>query len=106
MMVSMDTNKRTWVKAMTWQLLGLVVMTIINVWYLDNWLDSLGLALLLAATGMVMFFLHEKLWARIGWGLSTARQTVSAQTTQRDTQTGYTRSADRDHRIAESNPGN
>ena len=67
----METNKRTWVKAMTWQLLGLVVMTGINIWYLDNWLDSLGLALLLAGSGMVMFYLHERLWTLVRWGLNS-----------------------------------
>lgn len=102
MIMIMDTNKRTWVKAMTWQLLGLIVMTTINVWYLDTWLDSLGLALLLAATGMVMFYIHERLWRRIGWGLSTAHHAV---TTQDDTQSVRTGSAARDSRIAKPHSG-
>lgn len=90
----METNKRTWVKAITWQLLGLVVMTTINIWYLDNWLDSLGLALLLAGTGIVMFYVHERLWTQVRWGLRTAHLAVTEPSIQRDasqTDTGPTR---------------
>lgn len=66
----METKSRTWMKALTWQLLGLLVMTAINLWYLEDWSSSLGLSLILATSGIMMFYLHERLWARIEWGLA------------------------------------
>jgi uncharacterized membrane protein len=70
----METKYRTWTKALTWQLLGLLVMTMINLWYIGDWSKSLGLSLALAASGLVMFYLHERLWARIRWGLARLDQ--------------------------------
>lgn len=61
----METKKRTWMKAITWQLSGLIVMTPINVWYLGNWFDSLGLALTLNGAGIIMFYMHERIWTRV-----------------------------------------
>ncbi len=64
----METRCRSLVKAIVWQALGLLCMIVIG-WIVTG---SVGLAGSLAvanmAVGFVAYLLHERLWARIGWG--------------------------------------
>lgn len=70
----MEFKRRTWTKAVTWQSLGLLVMTGVNHLYLDNLRQSLGLSALLASLGLVSYVAHEWLWARVKWGLRPPSQ--------------------------------
>ena len=64
----MDTNKRTIAKALCWQGLGLIVMTIIGYIFTGSVGEGGALALTSAAVGLMNYFLHERLWARVRWG--------------------------------------
>lgn len=66
----MENNKRLLTKALTWQLIGFVVMSLINYWMIGDWRQGMGLSGLLTAVGLVSYFLHERVWSRIGWGRS------------------------------------
>lgn len=68
-LVAMEIKRRTWTKALTWQTLGLLVMSLVNYLYLGNLQQSLGLSLVLAGLGLVTYVAHEWLWARVRWGL-------------------------------------
>jgi uncharacterized membrane protein len=63
-----DTPLRSMAKAATWQALGLVVMTLITWAVTGSVATGSAIALLGAATGTVTYVLHERLWARVGWG--------------------------------------
>ena len=64
----MESPARSIVKAITWQLLGLVTMTALA-WLATGSLAAAGgLAISGALSGFVCFILHERLWARISWG--------------------------------------
>ena len=60
----MDTNKRTIAKALCWQGLGLIVMTIIGYIFTGSVGEGGALALTSAAVGLMNYFLHERLWHR------------------------------------------
>ena len=63
-----DSPIRSIVKALTWQAMGLFVMMLIS-WAVTGSVTAGGMiAVLGAASGMVTYILHERLWARIGWG--------------------------------------
>lgn len=64
----METPARSLAKAVTWQLLGLVVMTLIG--YLITGSLGAGGAIAVAGTasGFVSYIAHERIWARIPWG--------------------------------------
>lgn len=64
----METKRRSWCKAMTWQALGLVTSLGVSFWHTASLSESIGLTLSLAATGLVMYAVHERLWDRIHWG--------------------------------------
>lgn len=64
----MDSTKRTFAKACTWQVCGLSVMSTLNYIVLGSVIDSIGLASVATLTGFICYFLHEKVWTRISWG--------------------------------------
>jgi uncharacterized membrane protein len=64
----MEHSKRTLTKAITWQLIGFVMMAIVNYFYMGNFAQGLGLSALLTLIGMVSYYAHERLWAGIRWG--------------------------------------
>lgn len=67
----MDSPLRTLIKALTWQATGLVTMTIIGFVATGSLRAGGSVALVSAATGLVFYALHERLWARVHWGLTT-----------------------------------
>lgn len=66
----METTKRTFAKAITWQISGLTSMSLMNFFVLGSVIDSVGLALGATALGFVCYFLHEKAWIKVRWGRS------------------------------------
>lgn len=64
----MENTTRTLTKAFTWQLLGFVLMTIVNYFYMGSFSQGLGLSLVLTLMGLVTYYFHERLWAGISWG--------------------------------------
>lgn len=64
----LESPARSIVKAVTWQAIGLVTMTLMG-WLATGSLAAAGgLAISGALSGFVCFILHERLWARIRWG--------------------------------------
>jgi len=66
---AMEIKRRTWTKALTWQALGLLMMTFVNYLYLGSLQQGLGLSVLLAGLGLITYVAHEWLWSRVHWGL-------------------------------------
>lgn len=64
----MESRTRSLVKAITWQLVGLVTMTLLAYLVTGDLGSAGGLALVAAATGFICFLLHERVWAHISWG--------------------------------------
>ena len=64
----MENNRRTFAKAATWQLIGFVVMTAVNYFYVGSFKSGLELSVLLTSIGLVTYYFHERFWARISWG--------------------------------------
>ena len=68
----MESNLRLLVKAVTWQAMGFLSMTLIG--YLAT--GSVAVGGTIAVTGTVVGFagyvLHEKLWSRVRWGRQAA----------------------------------
>lgn len=69
----METNLRTLTKAMTWQTSGFLAMCLLG-YAMTGSIGVAGqFAIISTALGFVMFFLHERLWARIRWGKRNAQ---------------------------------
>lgn len=64
----MESKRRTWAKAITWQILGLCVSMVVSFFFTGSWSAAGGLSLALAGTGLIMYALHERIWQHIHWG--------------------------------------
>jgi len=65
----METNLRTIAKAITWQILGLIITGGLALGYTGSVITALSFALTTATSGLAFFFVHERLWARVRWGI-------------------------------------
>lgn len=64
----MDTTTRLITKSITWQGMGLIVMTLVGYFFTSSIAASGGIALASALLGFLSYFMHEMLWSKIAWG--------------------------------------
>ena len=67
----METKLRTIAKALTWQVIGLAVTGALAWFHTGSMLTAVSFALSTATSGLAFFFVHERLWARVRWGISS-----------------------------------
>ncbi|MCY0148868.1 DUF2061 domain-containing protein [Hoeflea sp. G2-23] len=65
----MDSKIRTIVKAITWQILGLAVSGALAWFYTGSVITALSFAFSTATSGLAFFIVHERIWARVRWGI-------------------------------------
>lgn len=64
----METQTRTLAKAVTWQITGLIAMTLIGYAFTGSLGQGGMLAVTTTALGFVSYVIHERVWARVRWG--------------------------------------
>ncbi|MDJ0824636.1 MAG: DUF2061 domain-containing protein [Rhodobacter sp.] len=64
----METGRRTVVKAVLWNLLGLTVMALVGFAATGSMALGGGMAVVNAALGFVVYLIYERIWTRISWG--------------------------------------
>jgi len=64
----METRRRTAVKAVVWNVLGLAVMALVGVVATGSLALGGGMALANTALGFVAYVIYERVWDRITWG--------------------------------------
>lgn len=64
----METRRRTLVKAVLWNLLGLAVMALVGLVMTGSAAVGGAMAAINTTIGLAMYVLYERLWARINWG--------------------------------------
>ncbi len=65
----METQTRTLIKSLTWQGLGLIVMTAVTWIVTGSLTDGGAIAVSGALIGFFSYMVHERLWARVSWGV-------------------------------------
>ena len=69
----MDSTPRLVIKSVTWQVAGLVSMTLIGFLFTSSFAASSGIAVTGAIAGFLSYFLHEIAWSKISWGRRSNR---------------------------------
>ena len=64
----METRKRSVVKAVIWNVMGLATMTLVGLAATGSAAVGGTLAVVNTAIGLTMYILYERVWAGIGWG--------------------------------------
>ncbi len=64
----MESRQRSLVKALIWNLIGLVTMAVVGLVATGSAAVGGTLAVANTALGLVMYVIYERIWARIRWG--------------------------------------
>lgn len=64
----MDSNKRTWTKAIFWQVLGLISMVIVGYLFTGSIRAGGAMAIINAGLGLTTYVIYERFWAGVKWG--------------------------------------
>ncbi len=64
----METRQRSVVKAIVWNVMGLVTMTMVGLFATGSATVSGVVALVNTAIGLTMYLIYERVWAGISWG--------------------------------------
>ncbi|GAA6199262.1 DUF2061 domain-containing protein [Aquicoccus sp. SU-CL01552] len=64
----METRRRSLVKAVIWNLIGLAVMALVGLVATGSAAVGGAMALVNTAVGLVMYLVYERIWSRIRWG--------------------------------------
>ena len=64
----MDSKKRSWVKAITWRMVGIVLLGSISYLVTGDWKEMSAITLLFHGIQTVLYYFHERWWERISWG--------------------------------------
>lgn len=68
----METRKRSLVKALVWNTIGFVSMTLVGVVATGSASIGGGMAVINTALGFVSYLIYERVWTRITWGKPNA----------------------------------
>lgn len=66
----MDSTKRTWTKAIFWQILGLFSMCAVGYWFTGSLAAGGAMAFVNAMIGLATYVIYERVWAQVRWGRS------------------------------------
>lgn len=64
----METRARSLVKAVLWQVIGLVTMTLVGLALTGSAVVGGVIALVNCAIGFLAYVIYERLWVHIRWG--------------------------------------
>ncbi len=64
----METRRRTLVKAIVWNLMGLLVMSLVGLAMTGSAAIGGAMAVVNTVIGLSMYVAYERIWSRIGWG--------------------------------------
>jgi len=65
---SMDSKKRSWVKSITWRVVGILLLGGISYAITRDWAKMTVITVLFHSIRLVLYYFHERLWESIDWG--------------------------------------
>ncbi|MEP5728164.1 MAG: DUF2061 domain-containing protein [Sulfitobacter sp.] len=76
----MEKQTRIIAKAITWQISGFMVMTVLGYVTTGSFQAATGLAVSACGIGLVSYVIHERIWAKVRWGrIDTPTRAQSSQ---------------------------
>ena len=63
-----DSNKRSIAKTFSWRITGTTLTFAISYVVTGSWAIASGIAVVQMFVNTIAYYLHERIWDRIGWG--------------------------------------
>jgi len=70
----MESRKRSLVKTISWRIVALVITMLVSFIWLREWTTSIALALAANGIKALLYYLHERVWDRIGFGRKKVKE--------------------------------
>ena len=64
----MENRKRSFTKAISWRILASITTVILVFLFTKNLTISLGIGAVELVVKMMLYYVHERAWNKIGWG--------------------------------------
>ena len=64
----MDTQVRSWVKSITWRILGIVLLGGITYLITKSWKEMATITVIFHGIRVILYYFHERVWERVSWG--------------------------------------
>lgn len=64
----LDLPARSWYKALTWRLIGIVILGGITYAFTRDWGKTTWITIIFHGLRTVLYYFHERWWERISWG--------------------------------------
>jgi len=66
--VSVDQRKRSFLKAITWRILGIIVLGALVWFFTGNLEQTSAITIIFNSIRLILYYFHERFWDRIKWG--------------------------------------
>ena len=75
----METRKRSFVKSLSWRVIGLI-LTFVTAWLVTgSWRTGLAVGFVDFLVKIGTFYAHERVWHRVSWGLIRPEQVYNGE---------------------------
>ena len=64
----MDQRKRSWAKAITWRITGIILLGAIAYLFTGSLIESLEVTAVFTVVRLILYYVHERIWERVRWG--------------------------------------
>ena len=69
MQLAHELQKRYLVKSLTYRIAAVIVLAVVAYYVTGNGYDTIIITVVAQAAKTLLYYLHERLWAHITWGL-------------------------------------
>ncbi len=66
--MQVDTPGRSWVKSITWRIIGIVLLGVISYLITRDWREMAIITVVFHGIRLVLYYFHERAWERVSWG--------------------------------------
>ncbi|MEK7352885.1 MAG: DUF2061 domain-containing protein [Chloroflexota bacterium] len=63
-----DSHKRSWVKSITWRIIGIFILGGITWAFTRDWEQTSWITITFHTIRLVLYYYHERVWERVKWG--------------------------------------
>ena len=64
----MDTPARSWMKSITWRIIGVIMLGVITYLITRDWKEMAVITVIFHGIRVVLYYFHERVWERVSWG--------------------------------------
>jgi uncharacterized membrane protein len=66
----LESKKRSLTKTITWKIVATLITFLTLYYFTGNLSVSSAITVVEAVLGMILFYIHERVWNRVSWGKS------------------------------------